>query len=83
MTSNITSNSIINLNINPLTPKEVNDFFDAQNVLLVDVRSFVKHNQLHIRNSINTTVPNTVLKYSSFLIAKITEAIVTEFGRLS
>lgn len=81
--STITSNSGRNLSINPFTPKQVNDLLDVQNILLVDVRSFVKYNQLHIRNSINIAVPNTILKRPSFSLAKITEAIVTEFGRLS
>ncbi|CEP11418.1 hypothetical protein [Parasitella parasitica] len=77
--------SVVNsgLNVNPFTPKQVNDLLDIQKTLILDVRSFVKYNQLHIRNSINIAVPNTILRRPSFTLEKVTEAIVTESGRLS
>ncbi|KAG2196233.1 hypothetical protein INT47_007660 [Mucor saturninus] len=52
-------------------------------ILLVDVRSFVKYSQFHIRTSINIAAPNTILKRPSFTLDKVSGVIISERDRRS
>lgn len=52
-----------------------------QQLLLIDIRSFVHYSQLHIQDALNVSIPNTILKRPSFTLDKISDVIVSESQR--
>lgn len=61
---------------------EVLPLIQSRKVLLVDVRSFVKYSQSHIKSSINIAIPNTILRRKTFTLEKVSGVIVSEQDRL-
>ena len=47
----------------------------AAPILLLDMRSFMLHNQAHIKDSINVCVPTTILKRNEFSVALVEKGI--------
>ncbi|KAG1444709.1 hypothetical protein G6F56_010184 [Rhizopus delemar] len=60
----------------------LNDYKQKPNSLLIlDVRSFVQFSHSKICNSINVSIPNTILKRPTFTLDKVYEAIVLDGAR--
>ncbi|ORE11358.1 hypothetical protein BCV72DRAFT_253802 [Rhizopus microsporus var. microsporus] len=72
--------------ITPIEPKQLNDLLNnykqkPKSLLILDVRSFVQFSHSRIHNSVNVSIPNTILKRPTFTLDKVYEAIVLEGAR--
>ncbi|RCH99221.1 hypothetical protein CU097_015239 [Rhizopus azygosporus] len=72
--------------ITPIEPKQLNDLLNdykqkPKSLLILDVRSFVQFSHSRIHNSVNVSIPNTILKRPTFTLDKVYEAIVLEDAR--
>jgi len=56
-----------------ISPKKLHHLLteEESSLLIIDVRSFISYNQSHIRNSINSCIPKTILKRKGFSLQLI------------
>ncbi|KAI9277017.1 protein-tyrosine phosphatase-like protein [Phascolomyces articulosus] len=70
---------------NPIEPRQLHGILankgGIDKILLLDTRSFVQYSHGRIRNAINISIPNTILKRPTFTMDRIYEAIVQESDR--
>lgn len=72
--------------ITPIDSSQLNELLNkykqkSNSLLILDVRSFVQFSHSKIRNSINISIPNTILKRPTFTLDKVYEAIVLDGAR--
>ncbi|KAI8579911.1 hypothetical protein K450DRAFT_239698 [Umbelopsis ramanniana AG] len=72
----ITSDDLYNLLPTEASPD------NANNLLLLDVQSFVQYSRSHIRTAVGVSVPSTILRRPTFTLEKLSEAIVKDESKV-
>jgi protein-tyrosine phosphatase len=65
----------------PIEASQLHDILKKSSTLVLDVRSFVQFSHSHISDSINISIPNTILKRPTFTLDKVYEGIVLDSAR--
>ncbi|KAI9284835.1 protein-tyrosine phosphatase-like protein [Umbelopsis sp. AD052] len=72
----ITSDDLYNLLPTEASPD------NANNLLLLDVQSFVQYSRSHIRTAVGVSVPSTILRRPTFTLEKLSDTIVKDESKV-